>query len=64
MKIDEELMVKLAIGINIIALWAIASNMDYHDAVQEEQDYINQVCEKHIPNYKKWNIDCATRSLQ
>jgi hypothetical protein len=64
MKVDEELIVKLIFGIAIVAMWSIISHIDYHNSLQEEKIYIENVCNGHYPNYKKWDIDCGTEKLK
>jgi hypothetical protein len=57
-------LVKVIFGITIVLMYLIVSEMDYQDAVLEEKQYIKEVCENYIPNYKEWDINCATRSLK
>jgi len=64
MKIDEELIIKLAFGVGILIMWGIVNEMSYQDDVLEQKQYIEEVCKEYTPNYKQWDIDCNTRSLR
>lgn len=50
--------VKLGVGIAIIVMYFLVSNLDYQDQKLAEQQYIKNVCAGVHPNYKKWEIDC------
>jgi len=39
-------------------VFAFVSNMDYDDAVAEEQYYMKMVCEGHWPNYENLVFTC------
>ena len=47
----------LGIGIFLILAFVFVSEMDYQDAIKEEQHYCDMVREGHWPAYKR-EIDC------
>ena len=62
-KIFERLAM-LVIAIIFLLIMSIAGELDYQDAIEFEKQYMEDVCNKVYPNYKKWDIDCSKGELK
>ena len=49
---------KILLGAVLFLILGIAGNMDYHDAVLEEQHYVTMVCDGFWPDYQELEPEC------
>ena len=49
---------KILLGAVLFLILGIAGNMDYNDAVLEEQHYVTMVCDGFWPDFKQFGLKC------
>jgi hypothetical protein len=49
---------KILLGAVLFLILGIVGNMDYHDAVLEEQHYVTMVCDGFWPDYQELEPEC------